>query len=471
MHSASRFNNPVVLCLAGYLVAVPLLIPLVTTSVSAYDAARVAQLALLPVMAGLGVNAALPALSQPMRGALVVLSILGLLSCTLAANSWMALRESLNLGCLIAIAAVLAAQRRATLDWLPKAAALAVMAYAVPVLILALMGAVHGLPLAADLPLPGYDNRRYFNHVQTVALPLAAYGVIRFRSPLLRYLTGAGLLASMVLLWITLGRGSLLGMAAAVGVLAVLRLRGRREVQAQLVILAGGLLLAATLSTLIQTYAASTSLASGFGRAPAAAEVSSDHSRFSLWQRAWEMATASPWLGVGPMHYAADNHEKGAHPHSLPLQLLAEWGWPATLLIGLIWASLMVAMARRLRTSSGCELQLGACALACWASVFVDSWFSGLWVMPVSQMWLVALMGLSGAWLSQAPPPLSAVAARRWSVMPLLLSIALLLHAAPEVMQLRAHLDSVEETFPGDRIRPRFWSHGQIGPSAPSRSP
>lgn len=462
MIAARHLTNPVIVASAGYLLAIPLLAPVAAVDLNAYDVARVAQIALLPVIAALGIRHAMPAPPRLMRWALIMLSALGLLSCALAAHPWMALREFLNLASLAAIAAVLAAQGRDALEVLPKAAALAVMAYALPVLGMALIGTAQGLPLGADLPLPGFANRRYFNHVQTVALPLAAYGVLCFSSRLLRMLTLFGLFASMVLLWITLGRGSLLGMAAALVMLAVLWARGRKEVRTLAFVFSGSLLAAAIFSMLIQTYAASASQASGLGREPAAAELSSDHSRFDLWQRAWDMATAAPWLGAGPMHYAQGHPEKAAHPHSLPLQLLAEWGFPAALLIGLIWVYVMTAMTQRLRTSRDGDLRLGACLLACWASVFVDSWFSGLWVMPVSQMWLVTLMGLSGAWIAQAPAP-SLAAPRRWNVLPLLLTSALLLHTLPELLQLRAHLESIKLS---DGARPRFWFHGQFDISA-----
>lgn len=455
--------------MAIYLVAMPLLVPLVPAGagVSAYDIARVAQLVLMPLVAVFGVGSEIPTPPRHMRRALFSLAVLGLLSCGMAINPWMALREFLNLACLVALGAVLGAQGRDALVYLPKVAALAVMAYALPVLAMALIGAAQGLSLGADLPLPGFANRRYFNHVQTVALPLAIYGVICFQSRPIRVLTGLGLLASMVLLWITLGRGSLLGMAAALAVLGVLWVRRHREVRAQVAILGGGLLLAALLATLAQAFAAASSQASGLGHEQAAAELSSDHSRFALWIRAWDMSAASPWLGAGPMHYAYGNFEKAAHPHNMPLQLLAEWGAPATLLIGLIWAWPMITMARRLRMSDGNSLPLGACLLACWASVFVDSWFSGLWVMPVSQMWLATLFGLTWAWLSQQTP-ITAPVERRRSFLPLLLTGALLLHTLPELIKLEAHLATVKRN---DGARPRFWFYGQFGQPSQATHP
>jgi putative inorganic carbon (hco3(-)) transporter len=466
MSTASRPNNPVALAVASYLLAVPLLLTLVGSDLSSYDAARVAQLVVMPLIAALGVRTAMPRPPIRLRWAALALAVLGLLSCVLSANPWMALREFLNLACLGAVGFVLAAQRDDALELLPRAAALAVMAYAVPTLGMAVVGALHGLPLGADLPLPGFANRRYLNHVQTVALPLAACGVLLFRSPALRLLTGLGLLVSMVLLWITLGRGSLLGFALASAVLAALWWRGRREVRPLALVFGVCLLLAGPLAAALQALVAPLAQASGMGRTAVALELASDHSRFSLWWKAWDMLVQSPLLGAGPMHYAYGNHEKAAHPHSLPLQLLAEWGLPATLLVGLLCAWLVIALVRRLRTAAGADAQLGAGLLATWAAVLVDSWFSGLWVMPVSQMWLAALLGLSWAWLLQGELP-APTATRRWNLTPLLLSSALLLHTLPELVELRSHLALVKQAFPGEGARPRFWSQGHFG--APQR--
>lgn len=462
MREPSIVASPAAVLLAVYLLAVPLALPLLDSGLSAYDAARVAQLGLLPLLALLALKSPLPALPRRLVWALLALLALGLLSSSQAANPWMALRELLNFAGLAALAAVLASQRESALQLLPRAAALAVSAYALPVLGMALIGASQGLPLGADLPLPGFANRRYFNHVQTVALPLAVWGIASFRSPALRGLSVLGLLASAVLLWITMGRGSLLALGAAIAVLALLSLRGRREARPLALGFAACLLLAAALAALLQALAKPLTQAAGLWNEPAALELGSDHSRFGLWLRAWEMAVQSPCLGAGPMHYALGNPYKAAHPHSLPLQLLAEWGLPASLIFGLLLVWLLAALLRRLAAASGQEFQQGACLLAAWAAVIVDSFVSGLWVMPVSQTWLAMLMGLSWAWLSPTPSGL-----RRWNLLPLLLSGALLLHCLPELRQLPSHVELVKRQLSGEVARPRFWFHGQFGPAQP----
>src|SRR5690554_7983592 len=44
-----------------------------------------------------------------------------------------------------------------------------------------------------------------------------------------------------------------------------------------------------------------------------------------IWQLAWDMFVANPWLGVGPMHFSAEVNSVAAHPHQVVLQWLAEW--------------------------------------------------------------------------------------------------------------------------------------------------
>jgi O-antigen ligase len=467
MATLSRPSALAVATLSAYLVAIPLALPLLSPQLTAYDAARVAQLVLLPVIAALS---AIRLSISPPKHVLwtgLVLMALAIQSCILADRPWMATRELLNIASLVAVGAALGGVRaRYPIEWLPKAAALATTSYALPVLSMAVAGAIQGLSISPDLPLPGFANRRYFNHAQTVALPLATCGVLLFRSSALRVITGLGLLASMVLLWITLGRGSLLGFALASAMLAALWCRGRREVRPLALVFSVGLLLAGLMAAALQGLAGPFSQASGLGNDSVTLELASDHSRFALWQKAWGMFLQAPLLGAGPMHYAFGNNEKAAHPHSMPLQLLAEWGLPATLLVGLLCVWLLIALIRRLRIAKDTDAQLGAALLATWVAVLVDSWFSGLWVMPVSQMWLVALMTLSCAWLLKHAPAAQPTP-RAWRCLPVLMSSALLLLALPEMVDLRAHLESVKQAFPGEGARPRFWSEGHFGPPPP----
>lgn len=448
------------LAVAACLMGVPLTLSLLVPELRSYDAARLVQLGLFFVVGALSWHSPAPGLTARAGWGLLALFGLGLLSSAAAANPWMAWRELLTFAALGGLAMALAAHPKVALQYLPRAATLAVFAYSTPVLSLALFGAVQGLPLDASLPLPGFANRRYLNHVQTIALPLAVWGVFAFEARSLRWLGGVGLISGATLLWITLGRGTLLGLGFAIICLSVQWAQGRREARPLALCLAGLMSVAGLLAYLLQRMAAPIAQAAGLARAMPELELTSDHSRFALWQRAWDMALQSPWLGAGPMHYAHGNHEKAAHPHSMPLQLLSEWGLPATLLCLLLLAGLLLALLGRLRRSEGLDYQLGACLLATWAAVIVDSFFSGLWVMPVSQVWLGTLLGLSWAWLQANATP-NAVP-RRWSSLPLVLSVALLLHSLPELLDLSAHLEELFQQFPSEGVHPRFWSHGHF---------
>ncbi|MFZ6743643.1 Wzy polymerase domain-containing protein [Undibacterium sp. JH2W] len=90
------------------------------------------------------------------------------------------------------------------------------------------------------------------------------------------------------------------------------------------------------------------SQAIGFSASSVAEHVGGRSERTGLWQVAWQLAADHPWLGVGWFGYGAGQVSIGAnftsstyaeHAHNLPLNLAAELGWPACLLImgGLCW--------------------------------------------------------------------------------------------------------------------------------------
>lgn len=90
------------------------------------------------------------------------------------------------------------------------------------------------------------------------------------------------------------------------------------------------------------------SQAMGFSAGSVADHVGGRSERTGLWQTAWQLAAQHPWLGVGWFGYGPGQVSVGAdfasstyaeHAHNLPLNLAAELGWPATILImsGLCW--------------------------------------------------------------------------------------------------------------------------------------
>ncbi|MFZ6712497.1 Wzy polymerase domain-containing protein [Undibacterium sp. TC9W] len=90
------------------------------------------------------------------------------------------------------------------------------------------------------------------------------------------------------------------------------------------------------------------SQAIGFSGGSVADHVGGRSERTGLWQTAWQLAAQHPWLGVGWFGFGPGQVSVGAdftsstyaeHAHNLPLNLAAELGWPATILImgGLCW--------------------------------------------------------------------------------------------------------------------------------------
>lgn len=107
-------------------------------------------------------------------------------------------------------------------------------------------------------------------------------------------------------------------------------------------------------------------------------------------------------------------------------------------------------------------------------AVAVDGFFSGNFVMPISQMWIAFLFGWSIAWCrSQQPVGVEAQGAvqksgpvRTWAWRGLALAalasqVWLIADVYPEATHLSEHLEHVQkELAPNPRTNPRFWSHG-----------
>ncbi|MED5606771.1 O-antigen ligase family protein [Pseudomonas sp. JH-2] len=115
-----------------------------------------------------------------------------------------------------------------------------------------------------------------------------------------------------------------------------------------------------------------------------------------LWQQAWKMTVEHPWLGAGPMQYAALANPYGAHPHQAILQWTSEWGSVSAILVALLLFRLIWLLYSRSigwfeeRDSSGA---LKICLLASFIASLAHAMFDGSLVMPYTQIWLAVLIG------------------------------------------------------------------------------
>ena len=77
---------------------------------------------------------------------------------------------------------------------------------------------------------------------------------------------------------------------------------------------------------------------------------------------------SSPWLGIGPMQFAALASVVGAHPHNWPLQVAAEWG-----LLHSVFAPLQFSVGPSIRRSATNVYVLSTLTMAVTAAFCLDS--------------------------------------------------------------------------------------------------
>lgn len=457
-----------------YLLLVPLAYQLLGGSATAHDFARVVQLPLLAISA-LGLLFTTRRDPQSVSGnswLVIGLIVLALLSAMSSAVPAAAARELALFGGLLAMMRVIAQSVRER-DLLSYFVLGAMATYSVLLLLVLLTTmAVGQIVLVWELPL-GFDNPRFFNHVQTAAIPLLTAFALRPSWPRqLRLLAFATLCIQMFLLVATTGRATMLAMGGAALLLwLLLGARARPWLWTFGLAAAAALLLYGLLSSLGQGLAETT------GYQPNARELSSAHSRDYLWALAAKQAVASPLLGSGPMHFAHQVNAKGAHPHNFYFQLAAELGLPFVVMLLALVLRALYAMAKKLRACVNPDsLAKGAGLFAANAAIGIDALFSGNLVMPIAQVWCFAVFGMAWAWYadgSENPEPSKLPASRE----SLLQRPVRLFHCAVFVAVLWLNLVSWPEARLGvphlmvsrhgnespylaQGMRPRFWSHG-----------
>lgn len=397
-----------------------------------------------------------------------VLVPLAAASVFLALDAAMAARELVTLAGLAGIALVVARFHDAILT--PSLlTSTASAAYVAAILILISATLLVGPLFNRAEIFVGYDNYRFFNHVQSAALPLAVLAMtVAPRRSWLRSVAWFSAIGGFALLFTVMGRGTLVGIAA--GALACGLIFGRASLATlrNLGLAAAlGFVLFALLFGLLPLL---TGLKPEFSEGYYGARLGSVEARLFLWRIALTYIEQSPWLGIGPMHYAHLPNPEAAHPHNVYLQVAAEWGVPMLLL--LVGLGLLALRRLALAVRACPDVRQRDCGvgllLAC-VVIAVDGLFSGNFVMPVSQVWIAFTFGWAMAWMAgqrgtaPASPADGTVpfTTRRLAALGLLLSqLWLVWNVWPEVRQLDAHVQQAMERVPNATMNPRFWSHG-----------
>jgi O-antigen ligase len=425
---------------------------------------RIVQLVLLAVSCVvLALRALVLPLGAPSWLLLGVLA-LGLASATLAEYPIAAFGE---VGLMVQLAALAVLAREVVADapalamrWVLRAALL--------------IGAAHGLgiatrcfaalqlagPLEPAIFMLGYANPRFPSALYMLLMPLIA--AIAIDGSYRRSLRVAAVVGLGLLWFANIGLGTRgVWFAFALALPVGFSLCGvRRTLPLAKVLLLtalGGALAYAAFAALLSEANASASLLQAV---PEGLRNLTITRREVLWNDALATIAAHPFLGIGPMQLAARATEVGAHPHNWPLQVAAEWGLPAFVLLAL-W---LAGVARRLlRTVREAEIARGAesvfvAVLLALALGLVD----GNLVMPVSQsataLALGALLGSIASCSSSSAP-------RHRFVIAVLLASATFATAVFAIGSLdeQASLKYEHRLRHGSAwLTPRFWEMGVL---------
>ncbi len=369
------------LALGLYLGWSPLLVTLVP-DVSGYDVQRLVQVTLFLILAArLCSRRAGGSVLGPVSAVLTLIALKCIIDAT--ENDW-ALRDGgLYIGMYISWIWLKGISNSAR-DKLIGAIVSGGAVYGVSAVVtLVLCAAVEPFSLKRDIA-PGFDNVRALSHLQTVLIPLLLYSVLSPGS--MKRALRVGLACQVCLLLWTEGRATLLSLAIGLGVWL---LHERTSWQRALVRsgIAASFLAGCVLYALISWAANAAAVPSGYFRASSVA------TRVDAWRLAIDLATQHPILGVGAMQYAFSPSAVVAHPHNVYLQMLCEWGVPLTALSLCGVARYTLAQyecARRASSSDSARMVL----FAGWLAVWIDGFFSGNFVMPLSQTAIAVLAGV-----------------------------------------------------------------------------
>lgn len=357
-------------------------------------------------------------ISRPITLQLALFFLLGLVSSSIAYSLRHAFFEWANFLLLFGVSWLVASEISAKGDLLlDKILMLCGLACAVYIL---LEIAIYISVLKAGIqPKPsqlivGFDNYRFFNHVQTISLPML--GLMAARMPDRgRKLFWWGVAALWwMLFFVSAGRGTFIGLTVAIAMVWCSMPKAAGAWCRSMLV--SGL---AGLVAYLFFYAAVPRILGlepfGFFFTTADRTIENPTSgRLLLWTRALEMIGGNPWLGAGPGHFAHYGRDLkiGAHPHNWPLQIGSEWGMPALLLLNGVLALAMLRLWQLRKIISAKDRDTLTVWLVTGCAILVDGLVSGLIVMPTSQLWIALYVGCAWGWTYSLSPSVKIVAFR-----------------------------------------------------------
>lgn len=433
-----------------------------------HDQQRVIQQLILCLAAGWLIFLTMSTLSKPVFYLLTLVLTCGLLSSTLAAHPDWALKEWSRYAGMMILALCIACA--AGQQWFARSLVyvLLVTAFlnAFQFLVFYLMAFATGIQMFnADILFAGFANPRFLNQFQVLLMPAVAWFILYCWPPQLRYgrLLASVAFATLLVHWciaFSLGsRGLWLGLAASHLALLLFFSRFWRLLAVQAAAGLAGFLLYQLFFFIIPEWLGQEAwLRSSMRFGLSKREV--------IWGMAWQMFLDNPWLGVGPMHFAAQINPIAAHPHQVVLQWLAEWGLFATLAACVLAVWGILHGLRFLRDYRAEPLDA-----ALWLSIggaLAMAQVDGVFVMPYTETWLTIFVGMALArWSAPtqqgtlASPSRQRLQTLTYKTLALAVIVILGNVLINEVPTLPQDSQAFMEKH-GTGYTPRFWSQGWI---------
>ncbi len=322
---------------------------------------------------------------------------------------------------------------------------------------------ISGFEFNRDIMLVRFSHPRFYNQLQSASIPLLAALPFVFGGSRKLKVAAAVLIAlqwSIVL--ISGGRGTVVSVLAALALSLLLFPSNRR---AWLGIHAGGLVLGMLLFLgVLQATQSSTPAGEGqFVAQSVGRDLADSSGRTYMWRIGLRQAMDQPLLGEGPSRFPCElSASTPAHPHSFPVTLLAEWGFPAFFLVMLYAAWLgwrLVMKSRRVQDGDASHDVLVAMLGCSIAAAAGHALLSGVLIMPASQVMVVLVGGWAlGALNAGKELPSTG---RRATLPILVASIAMAAwisaFAIGEVRNMEFRAGGVDRNH---ILEPRFWQYG-----------
>lgn len=368
------------------------------------------------------------------------------------------------------VTAVIRAHQQLCLKWLPRIILLLALAHVTGILARYAAAIELQRPMDSLVLLLGYANPRFPSALYALLMPfLASLTMTGSERRGLRVISGM----SLAFLWcfnLALETRAVF-FAYLLGLPLVAFMLGWRNarplVSVFIATAVAGLLMYALLFIGLPKWAGA-----GLELAGRTDSLLSPNGRQLLFASSWESIRSAPFLGIGPMAFAAIPHVWAAHPHNWVLQVAAEWGIPAAILVVVAVVRFIVLKGKAVRMQAEHAAPVVPMLTAAFMSVVVGLIYGlvdGNLLMPVSQTAFFLCLGIL---MGSAPERVAAneprgsntVFTRHALALAILVGLyAFVSYAIETLPQQEAARREYHRIYSADRFFvPRFWEQGLL---------